>query len=301
MNSLKISIGLPVYNGSKFLTKRLDNILSQTFQDFELIISDNASTDSTSEICKKYADKDDRIQYFRQKENMGATWNLKFVLRKAKYDYFVWAGVDDIWKSEFLTKNIHELVTNRKLVGSMGKINFYGFDEHSKSEKIDTKFRTFLKKIRYDLKPGGIYPLSGSYENKIRNFLKKSRMQMIYGIYKKDSLRESFSHDKFVGYDTAIIMNILKKGDFNVVNEVLMDVYTAGVAKTGMINYSRHFNNGILGIVFPMSPLTIWSWNNLGSKLFLKNLDYFVQLNLWGAFSVIVDIIRIFLNNIIKK
>ena len=65
-NSLpKISIGMPVFNGEKFLHKSLDSLLNQTHQDFELIISDNASTDSTADICKKYLKKDDRGEVAR--------------------------------------------------------------------------------------------------------------------------------------------------------------------------------------------------------------------------------------------
>ena len=79
-NEHRLSIGLPVYNGEKFLQNRLDGILSQTFSDFELIISDNASTDSTADICKEYALKDNRILYIRQENNIGPFNNGKFVL-----------------------------------------------------------------------------------------------------------------------------------------------------------------------------------------------------------------------------
>jgi glycosyltransferase involved in cell wall biosynthesis len=68
-----VSIGLPVYNGGKFIRKRLESILSQTYTNFELTISDNASTDSTSEICKEFEKKDDRIKYIRQKKKYAST------------------------------------------------------------------------------------------------------------------------------------------------------------------------------------------------------------------------------------
>ena len=100
----KISIGLPVYNGDKFIRNALDSILSQTFGDFELIISDNASTDSTSVICQEYMKKDPRIRYIRQENNMGGLWNLNFVLQEASYEYFMWAAVDDYWLSTFIEK-----------------------------------------------------------------------------------------------------------------------------------------------------------------------------------------------------
>ena len=70
--SPRVSIGMPVYNGAAFLKESLDSLLSQTYGDFELIISDNASTDETESICRSYAAGDPRVRYQRQEENRGA-------------------------------------------------------------------------------------------------------------------------------------------------------------------------------------------------------------------------------------
>jgi len=93
----KVSIGLPVYNAEKFIEKRIESILNQSFTDFELIISDNASTDNTSQICNEFSKKDGRIRYIRQPKNMGAILNYKFVLQQAHEKYFAWASADDFW------------------------------------------------------------------------------------------------------------------------------------------------------------------------------------------------------------
>ena len=74
-----ISVGMPVYNGEAYLRDALDSLLSQTFRDFELIISDNASLDTTEAICREYAGSDSRIRYIRQTENLGAAANFQFV------------------------------------------------------------------------------------------------------------------------------------------------------------------------------------------------------------------------------
>ena len=73
MNTPKVSIGMPVYNGAPFIREAIESLLSQTFTDFELVISDNASTDRTEAICREYAEKNQRIRYVRQSENRGAT------------------------------------------------------------------------------------------------------------------------------------------------------------------------------------------------------------------------------------
>ncbi len=99
----KISIGFPVYNGEKYMRDALDSLLAQTFGAFELIISDNASTDSTQAICQEYAARDPRIRYLRQTENLGAAGNFRFVLAEATAcEYFMWAGADDRWDTGWL-------------------------------------------------------------------------------------------------------------------------------------------------------------------------------------------------------
>ena len=84
MNSTPlVSIGLFVYNGERFIEQSLRSILNQTFTDFELIVSDNASTDRTAEIVEAFAKRDDRICYYRNEKNMGAGWNARRVYELA--------------------------------------------------------------------------------------------------------------------------------------------------------------------------------------------------------------------------
>jgi len=95
-----VSIGMPVYNGEAYIREALDSLLGQTFIDFELIISDNASTDGTEIICRGYASGDSRIRYVRQDRNVGAVGNFEFVLNEARGEYFMWAAHDDLQGSE---------------------------------------------------------------------------------------------------------------------------------------------------------------------------------------------------------
>ena len=112
MNTPKVSIGMPVYNGEHFIREALDSLLAQTFTDFELIISDNASTDDTEEICQNYASKDSRIRYIRQSKNLGASCNFEFVLDEAVGEYFMWAAHDDKWDKEWIEKLQQKLLNN---------------------------------------------------------------------------------------------------------------------------------------------------------------------------------------------
>ena len=84
-----VSIGMPVYKAEQFIHKALTSLLSQSFTNFELIISDDSSTDRTAEICLEYTAKDNRIRYIRQTENLGLVRNFNFVLRQAHGEYFL--------------------------------------------------------------------------------------------------------------------------------------------------------------------------------------------------------------------
>lgn len=98
----KITIGLPVRDGANYLAAAIDSILAQDCPDFELLISDNASTDGTEEICRAYASKDPRIRYIRQPQNLGSAGNFNFLARVSESPYFKWAAHDDLLAPGFL-------------------------------------------------------------------------------------------------------------------------------------------------------------------------------------------------------
>jgi len=99
-----VSIGLPVYNGADFVAGSIRSILAQTYRDFELVISDNASTDATEEICRSFAARDPRIRYIRQPVNKGAAWNFNEVVHQSRGRYFRWAAHDDLTAPRFLER-----------------------------------------------------------------------------------------------------------------------------------------------------------------------------------------------------
>jgi glycosyltransferase involved in cell wall biosynthesis len=125
-DQVRISIGIPVYNGEASLEQALRSISSQSFSDYEVIISDNASTDNTAQICREMAASDSRIKYFRQETNIGANANFKFVLDKAVGEYFHWLGADDTRSSNFLELNIKFLEDNLDYVASTCPNRFMG-------------------------------------------------------------------------------------------------------------------------------------------------------------------------------
>ncbi len=109
MNPPLVSIGVPVYNGERFLGNALDSILGQTYSAIELVICDNASTDRTQEICEEYAARDKRVRYFRNPNNLGAARNYNLTVEKATGKYFKWAAHDDICAPTFIEKCVEIL------------------------------------------------------------------------------------------------------------------------------------------------------------------------------------------------
>ena len=105
----RLSIGLPVFNGEQFIRAAVESILAQSFSDFELIISDNASTDMTPAICREYAQRDSRIRFIQQSENRGGAWNFNHVFSLARGSYFKWAPCDDVIAPTYLERCIEAL------------------------------------------------------------------------------------------------------------------------------------------------------------------------------------------------
>ena len=303
-HNIRVSIGLPVYNGEKFLRKRIESLLNQTFGDFELIISDNASTDYTQAICEEYARKDKRIRYIRQERNMGAAWNFNFVLKEARHEYFVWVAVDDILMPTFLERNIRILEEKKDVVCSVSKIEMFGsMTEYLKDRSKDSMFIKIKKKIIKKIGYMDTFPIYGSYEERIKKFFKTCRHSLaFYGVYRTKQLHDNnLFLGGFVGLDTAFSLDILKYGDIYVIDEILMHVFDGGESRSGMIGATRNYNKNIIGIIFPFYSFTQWCLKHLGIGLFTKNIGFFIKINFIGEFSLCVDTVRLITRIISRK
>jgi glycosyltransferase involved in cell wall biosynthesis len=105
----RLSVGLPVYNGEDYLAESIEALLGQSYEDFELIISDNASTDSTAGIAQRYAKQDTRVRYIRQPQNIGLSPNHDFVLQQSRGEFFKWAAADDLYGRDLLKRCVDAL------------------------------------------------------------------------------------------------------------------------------------------------------------------------------------------------
>lgn len=130
----RVSIGLPVRNGANFIRQAIDSILGQTFEDLELVISDNASTDETEAICKRYVERDKRVRYVRSEANVGAARNYNRVVDLARADYFKWAAHDDLLAPAFLERCVEVLDHDHSVVLSYPRIK--EIDEHGEILRV---------------------------------------------------------------------------------------------------------------------------------------------------------------------
>lgn len=132
-----VSIGLPVYNGERFLPQALDSLLGQTLGDLELIVSDNASTDATREICLAYAAHDARVRYLRQESNIGAMRNWNFVALQARGQYFKWASANDFCDLRMLEKCVAVMRLDPTVVLCHGRACFVDEETGEHSPFVD--------------------------------------------------------------------------------------------------------------------------------------------------------------------
>jgi glycosyltransferase involved in cell wall biosynthesis len=167
-----VSIGMPVLNGGKFLRESLDCLLNQTYSNFELIFSDNGSTDDSKEIILEYSSRDKRIIPKFQKTNIGPINNFQFVLKEAVGEYFMWAAHDDKWDSNYLDELVktHQKHSNLSLVfgkysmmNEEGKVFQKGRNNLFKHKRLTVDYRNplILNAIIYylDRNPMKIYGL----------------------------------------------------------------------------------------------------------------------------------------------
>jgi glycosyltransferase involved in cell wall biosynthesis len=300
----KLTIGIPVYNGELFIKKAIESILAQTFTDFELIISDNSSTDSTQKICQDFLDKDNRIQIFTQKKNIGVHRNFNFLLFQAKGEYFAWAAVDDHLDNDFMEKNLKVLESNSSIVSSVGKIIPYGVDSlNIDSKLIDTsifpKFlKNFIKHGRHK-KMIDAGPVSGDINSKIRTFFKITKsLGRWYGVHRTEQLRQCIIKKPFINVEVSVFLNLLRLGDFHEESSTNLYEFDEGISSRGIINMAKYSDHNLFEILFPFYPFTKWVIQNFGIKTYFRNFDILFKMNLGGEFALVVDIFLKFYNKI---
>jgi glycosyltransferase involved in cell wall biosynthesis len=201
-----LSIGLFVYNGDRFLRGALDSFLHQTFGDFELIISDNASTDRTAEICQEYARRDPRIRYYRSATNMGAGWNSRRVYELATGKYFKWAANDDRCEPDFLRRCVEALERDPGAVLA-----------HSQTRVIDENGNHVEFYDQAALRVESPDPLVRFGDLLLRHH----RCYYIFGVIRLDALHKLPPQGSYVHADRVLLAQLALMGRYHEIPEYL--------------------------------------------------------------------------------
>lgn len=266
----KVSIGMPVYNGEAFIHEALDSLLTQTYPDFELIISDNASDDRTGTICKEYAAKDSRVRYVRQSKNLGALGNFKFVLDEAVGEYFMWAAADDVWALNWIEVLLPISEGYSCLAyGTLQSIDEFGAKIYhaANGRNYDYKGSRLIRRVKYYLDPGflgkanpiyGIFPKSSIIKMKFDGIaLHNSDMLFVYDLLAEHEIRATAQtyinkriHDSCAG-GGGVDPSRDKKTSLKKISN-LLDASFRGSDLSGYLSLSSPIEKFMLILVYPL-------------------------------------------------
>lgn len=215
-----VSIGLPVRNGAALLERALDSLLLQDYGALEIVVSDNASTDQTEEICRAYALKDARIRYFRNDRNVGPVENFNRVQVLGKGPYFMWAAHDDEWKPSYIRKCVDLLEQFPGVVlaaaqcvsveSTSGKVMFTDPGSNTTGLSPSDCFKRYRASIHSGQHVGGIF----------------------YGVYRNAVLARAMPIQNVIATDHLFLARLALLGEFATVEEPLILKRYGGISRS---------------------------------------------------------------------
>ena len=227
----RVTIGFVVKNGADTIERGLGSLLAQSFTDFEILISDNQSTDNTAEICERFAALDARVNYTRQTVDIGAVGNFWYVLGEANTEYFMWAAHDDYWEPNFLAKLVSALDAKHDFGLAVSWVNV---------------FDPLTGESRYSFKPKPTSSKSGVLRYLAEHL--NPCVNKIYGLHRTENLK-SFDHEKFKVFDyldTLIIDHVNLRTKVYVVPEYLFNYAEEPQKVRNSLDPARQKAKGVL-------------------------------------------------------
>ena len=193
-----VTIGLPVYNSETYLRQSVDSLLGQTYSNFILIISDNASTDSTADICLDYARKDSRIQYHRNDENIGLPRNFNRIAELTETPYLKWSTSDDYWGATFVEKALSVMEHDPSIIVCYPKTTLIDDDGENPRPYEDE-----------------LHLMQNSPSRRFREFYKKiGLVNATLGLIRMSMLKKTHLYPSFVGSDISLLAEMTLHGKF---------------------------------------------------------------------------------------
>ena len=203
LSSPRVSIGLPVFNGERFIAETIESVLSQTYQDWDLVICDNASTDGTREICEAYLEKDSRIRYYRNEANLGGPRNYNRCFELARGEYLKWIAADDTIAPEYIELCVQALDANPDAVVAYSRAHSIDGDSRKLNEcrwtvPIEEQSDPVMRFRRFRLRSAwGAFPLL-----------------YVFGVLRTEMLRSTRLHGIYINSDSCLVVEMLLRGCF---------------------------------------------------------------------------------------
>jgi glycosyltransferase involved in cell wall biosynthesis len=250
----RLSVGLPVYNSSAYLAQSIEAVLGQTFEDFELIISDNASTDDTGDICRRYLRQDSRIRYFRQQKNIGLAPNHNFCVEQSSAELFKWAAGDDLYARDLLEKCVAALDSDPRVVLA-----------HSWTAMIDGDGEVFQ---------ANAYPLQTSASRapvRFRSLLRDSGGDDDGGVMRREVMLKTAKKDSYHHADRTFIAELALYGPFCQVTDWLY-------FRRDHPGRAERAHQGIRARCANMDPKRGNRWLNPAPRLFAEYIGAYLRM-----------------------
>jgi len=224
-----IFIGLPVYNGERFLREAIDSLLIQSHKNITLYISDDASTDETRSICTQYAAQDVRVVYYRQPKNLGMFQNFKFVLDAASDDYFMWAAQDDVRDPQYIERCIAILEKNNNVGLATTAVTL-----------IDTFGRVLAEEkeiVRLSGAPGALQ--TARYIMQLEGF---GKCNLMYGVFRTSVARavwHAYPQRKVWGQDYLFSLALISRFPVYIATQSLFKKRLGGYSSPDLLLQSK--------------------------------------------------------------
>jgi glycosyltransferase involved in cell wall biosynthesis len=196
----RVSLAIPVYNGQRFLAAAIQSILAQDYKDFELIITDNASTDGTEQICRSFAQADVRVRYYRNERNLGAGPNHNLGFELSRGEFFKWCADDDCLSPNFLGSCVAVLDANKDVVLAYGKTQ--SIDENGAEIPLVGEMM-----IEHGASDGPLARFRADFTGRRTNF-------EIFGLFRSSALRKTTLQRSYYGSDKTLVHELTLLGKF---------------------------------------------------------------------------------------
>ncbi len=273
-NQPYVTVGMPVFNGEDFIAEAIESILSQTYTNLELVISDNASTDNTEAICRQYAAKDDRVRYSRSDQNRGASWNYNQVVALAKGTYFRWAAADDACQPTLIEKSVKALDENPEVVLAFSWV----VDIDAEGNEITTKQSIVDSHL----------PYPHERFRGLSDFKPAKNCEEVFGLIRLNVLKKTNLIDNYTDSDRTLLAELSLHGPFYEIPEPLFihRIHPAASveANPGRQNRTAWFDPTAAGkIVFPnwrqLKELLLVIWH--GPISWTERFYCYVYMLIW--------------------